>query len=249
MKNRSTAILIVIGNEILSGRTVDANVSYLAKKLSAAGIALKRVHMIPDDEAVIMATVRSSSAEADYIFTTGGIGPTHDDITALSIAKAFGLPLVLHPEAKALLTQHYGDQLNESRLRMGYVPEGASLVANPVSVAPGFKIRNVYVMAGVPIIAQAMVDMVVPTLVGGVPWVTKTIRTSLPESMIAKDLTSIQEDFPEIEIGSYPYFKLGGYGLSLVVKGSEASLVEDASDSIQAMISRLGGTSWSDEEV
>ncbi len=249
MKNRSTAILIVIGNEILSGRTVDSNVAYLAKKLSSAGIAMKRVHMIADDEAMIISTVQASSAEVDYVFTTGGIGPTHDDITAVSIAKAFGVPLVLHSEAKALLKQHYGEHLNESRLRMGYVPEGANLVANPVSVAPGFQMRNVYIMAGVPIIAHAMIDMVVPTLLGGVPWTTKTIRTSLPESIIAKDLSRIQEDYPEIEIGSYPYFKLGGYGLSLVVKGSDANLVDEASDKIEAMISRLGGESWSDEDI
>ncbi|MBP6219094.1 MAG: competence/damage-inducible protein A [Oligoflexales bacterium] len=249
MKNRSTAILIIIGNEILSGRTVDSNVAYLAQKLTAAGIAMKRVHMIADDEAMIITTVLASSKEVDYVFTTGGIGPTHDDITALSMAKAFDVPLILHPEAKALLQQHYGEQLTESRLRMGHVPEGASLIANPVSVAPGFKIRNIYVLAGVPIIAHAMIDMILPTLLGGIPWTAITIRTALAESVIAKDLSRIQEDYPTIEIGSYPYFKLGGYGLSLVVKGSEAHLVDEASHKIQALIVSLGATSWCDENV
>src|SRR5471030_2464152 len=182
-----TAALLIIGNEILSGRTQDANLSYIAKGLGGIGVRLREVRVIPDVAATIIATVNEVREKFDYVFTTGGIGPTHDDITSETIAQAFGVKWILHPEAKRLLLTHYKEsELNQARLRMAHVQEGAILIDNPVSLAPGFQIGNVFVMAGVPRIMQAMFDGVKTRLRRGAPMLSRTVRCALPEGIIAE---------------------------------------------------------------
>jgi molybdenum cofactor synthesis domain-containing protein len=242
-----TACLLVIGNEILSGRTQDANLNYLAKGLGEVGVRLREARVIPDVPETIVATVNEVRAKFDYVFTTGGIGPTHDDITAECVARAFGLKLVLDPEAKRRLEIRYrqmGSQveLNEARLRMAHVPEGATLIDNPVSAAPGFQIGNVFVMAGVPAIAQAMFDSVKHRLVGGAKVLARSVNCRLAEGTIAKDLTEIQERYPQIDIGSYPFWSRGGgFGVSLVLRGTDAQELARATEEVAAMIIRFGG--------
>jgi molybdenum cofactor synthesis domain-containing protein len=242
-----TACLLIIGNEILSGRTQDANLAYLAKGLNDVGVRLREARVIPDVADTIVATVNEVRAQYDYVFTTGGIGPTHDDITAECVARAFGLKLVLDLEAKHRLEVRYratGGQmeLNEARLRMAHVPEGATLIDNPVSAAPGFQIGNVFVMAGVPVIAQAMFDSVKHRLVGGAKILSRSINCRLAEGTIAQDLTQIQADFPDIDIGSYPFWSRGGgFGVSLVLRGTDPATLSRAAETVAAMIVRLGG--------
>jgi molybdenum cofactor synthesis domain-containing protein len=188
-----TAAVIVIGNEILSGRTKDANFVYLAEHLNELGIRLLEARIVADVDDAIVRAVNDCRARFDYVFTTGGIGPTHDDITAASIAKAFAVPLTAHPEAVARLERHYAhSQLNEARMRMAYTPEGATLIDNPISAAPGFQIGNVFVMAGVPLIMQAMFEGIRHRLVGGAPLRSRTFRTNLAEGVMAKDLGALQ---------------------------------------------------------
>jgi molybdenum cofactor synthesis domain-containing protein len=242
-----TACLLVIGNEILSGRTQDANLNYLAKGLNEVGVRLREARVIPDVPETIVTTVNEVRAKFDYVFTTGGIGPTHDDITAECVARAFGLALVLDPEAKRRLEIRYRQmggqiELNEARLRMAHVPEGATLIDNPVSAAPGFQIGNVFVMAGVPAIAQAMFDSVKHRLVGGAKVLARSVNCRLAEGTIAKDLTEIQGHYPQIDIGSYPFWSRGGgFGVSLVLRGTDAQELASATEEIAAMIIRFGG--------
>jgi molybdenum cofactor synthesis domain-containing protein len=237
-----TACVIVIGNEILSGRTQDKNIAFLASELSAIGIPLREVRVIPDIEQTIIDTVRSMSSVFSYVFTTGGIGPTHDDITSDAIAKAFNKPLYKHPEAEKSLLSHYTpDQVNEARMKMAYVPEGAQLITNPVSAAPGFIIENVYVMAGVPRIMQAMFDAVRPSLKGGPAVLSESVTTTLPEGTLAAGLTIIQAEFPETDIGSYPYFKQGGFFTTLVVRSPDTDKNSAAITQIKILIKNLGG--------
>lgn len=238
----STACVIVIGNEILSGRTQDSNLAWLAVELNKAGVRLKEARVIPDIPEAIIKTVNECRAAYDYVFTTGGIGPTHDDITSECIAKAFGVKYERNAEAEALLLKHYGkDKLNEARLRMCNMPKGATLIPNPVSVAPGFCVENVYVMAGVPHIMQAMFDHIKPTLKGGSPMVSQTVSTFLTEGTIAKELTAIQEQFPDIEIGSYPFVRDGKLGTSLVARGEDLAQLGRAKNAIVAMINGFDG--------
>lgn len=193
-----TACLLIIGNEILSGRTQDTNLVFLGKRLNDIGIRLVEARVIPDIESVIVETVNEVRARHDYVFTTGGIGPTHDDITAACIAKAFGLPLIRNPQALAILAAHYpAGELNEARLQMTNTPEGARLIENPVSRAPGFQIENVFVMAGIPAIAQAMFEGVVERLVGGQPLISKSLTVDLPEGALAKGLGALQRRYPD----------------------------------------------------
>ena len=237
-----TACLIIIGNEILSGRTEDKNATYLAKELNECGVNLREIRVVPDIEKEIVDAVNACRARYDYVFTTGGIGPTHDDITSDSIAKAFGVKNVIHPEAHAILSSQYGDnELNEARLRMAHTPEGAKLVENPISLAPGYQIENVFVMAGVPLIMQAMFDSLRHRLVGGLPMRSKTIRAELPEGKIAKGLGRIQETYPDVEIGSYPFFRAGIAGCSLVLRGTDESRLETATNEVRDLIRDLGG--------
>ena len=198
-----TACAIVIGNEILSGRTQDANIAYLGERLNALGIRLMEARVIPDVEDTIVTTVNEARARFAYVFTTGGIGPTHDDITAASIAKAFGVALIQNPEARAILEAHYPTgELNRARLRMANTPEGAALIENPVSKAPGFQMENVFVMAGIPSIMQAMFESLSHRLVGGTPLESRSVTVFLPESRMAPSLGMLQDRYPAVEIGS-----------------------------------------------
>lgn len=241
-KTTYSAALVIIGNEILSGRTQDKNTAWLAENLSARGIALREVRIIPDVEAVIVHTVNELRNREDYVFTTGGIGPTHDDITAACIAKAFDVPLVLHEMAYQALVDHYGDpaEVTDARKKMAMMPQGASLIDNPVSGAPGFIMGNVYVMAGVPRIMQGMFDGFVHMLAEGVPIISQTISCSLQESQIAQGLEAIQERYPDVDIGSYPNFRSGEAGVSIVVRSTDKDSVKAAGEDVVTFIQSLG---------
>lgn len=237
-----TACVVVIGNEILSGRTKDKNLVWLAEQLNVLGIRLMEARVIPDLEDVIVATLRECADKFTYVFTTGGIGPTHDDITAASVAKMAGVPLVVNPEAKERLVRHYGDdtQLNEARLRMAIMPEGATLILNPVSGAPGFSIRNIHVMAGVPSIMQAMFDSMKHTLVGGEPMLSRTLSACVTEGTIATELAAIQAAHLKTDIGSYPFSREGKLGTSIVVRCTDASAMDTAATAVHALLSKHG---------
>jgi len=232
-----TACLIIIGNEILSGRTQDKNLSWIAKKLNDTGVKLSESRIIPDIEDVIIHTVNTCRAQFTYVFTTGGIGPTHDDITSGCIAKAFGVKLAPNPQAVAILERHYGkEQLNAPRLKMAEMPEGASLIPNPVSAAPGFCIENVYAMAGVPSIMQAMFDFIKPLLEGGAKTLSRTLSAYITEGVIAEKLTHIQNASPEVEIGSYPFIRNQRLGTSLVSRSTNEKALETTFRLIRTML-------------
>ncbi|MEE3044164.1 MAG: molybdopterin-binding protein [Pseudomonadota bacterium] len=242
MSDPVRACLIIIGNEILSGRTHDKNLPYLAEELNKIGVRLAEARVIPDIEDTIIATVNECRAEFDYVFTTGGIGPTHDDITSECVAKAFGVSIELNAEAHELLKSHYEnpEDLNEARLRMAHVPVGAELVQNPISKAPGFRMDNVYVMAGVPMIMQAMFQGIKHQLVGGKPMVSRSVGGYIPEGTIAKMLAEIQGDFPDTDIGSYPFLREGKLGTTLVVRGESPDDVNHAAERIRLVIIESG---------
>lgn len=236
-----TACLLIIGNEILSGRTKDANLSFLGEKLNEAGVRLMEARVIPDIESVIVETLNEMRRKFDYVFTTGGIGPTHDDITAACVAKAFGVEWTLHPEAHALLKAHYAEgELNEARLRMAHTPEGATLIENPVSKAPGFRMGNVFVMAGIPRVMQAMFESLKSSLTGGAPMRSITLAVSLPEGRVAKGLGEAQAQFPAVEMGSYPYRTGDRFGVRLVLRSSDEETLEAAAQVVAAMVRSLG---------
>lgn len=226
-----TAAMLVIGDEILSGRTRDANMYHLAGELAKHGIDLKEVRVVSDDAPAIEAAVRALSDGFDHVFTSGGIGPTHDDITADCIARAFGDHIDIRADARALLEAHYqrtGLELNAARLRMARIPDSATLIDNPVSTAPGFTIRNVHVMAGVPSVFQAMVASVLPTLTGGEPLLSQTLRIDRGEGDIAETLTQLAADFPDLSIGCYPFQINGAFGANVVVRGTDGAQVDAA---------------------
>ena len=230
MANPSAAML-VIGDEILSGRTRDANMHYLAGELAKHGIDLKEVRIVSDDAPAIEAAVKALSGAYDHVFTSGGIGPTHDDITADCIAAAFGVGLDVRDDARAILVEHYaktGHELNETRLRMARIPDGADLIENPVSSAPGFTLNNVHVMAGVPAVFQGMVASVLPGITGGTPLLSQSLRVLRGEGDIAPALAAVAEDFPGLSVGCYPFQKDGAYGANIVVRGTEGSQVDAA---------------------
>lgn len=236
-----TAAVVVIGNEILSGRTKDANLPYLAEGLNAVGVRLREARVVPDLEEEIVRAVNECRARYDYVFTTGGIGPTHDDITAAAVAKAFGLPLVLNPEAEAVLLRHYGrENLNAARLRMAHAPQGASPIENPVSAAPGFRIGNVFVLAGVPAIMRAMFDGVKHGLAGGAPMLSRPVSAFIGEGVIAPELGALQARYPALEIGSYPFFRGGRFGATFVLRGTDPSVIEAAARELAGIIRGLG---------
>jgi molybdenum cofactor synthesis domain-containing protein len=236
-----TARILVIGNEVLSGRTRDANVQFLARRLNELGIRLVEARIVRDEEAAIVAAINEGRARADYLFTTGGIGPTHDDITAASVAKAFGRPLVRDPRAEALLRQHYRpEDLNPARLRMADVPEGSVLIDNAVSRAPGFQVENVFVMAGVPMIVEAMFESLKDRLAGGTPLKARTISGFTPEGGLADDLTALQGRHGSVEIGSYPFIRQGRLGVSLVVRGTDDDAMASAVADIEELIRSRG---------
>jgi len=240
-----TSAVLIIGNEILSGRTQDANLAYLANGLNEVGVRLMEARVIADVEDEIVAAVNALRAKHDYVFTTGGIGPTHDDITAECVAKAFGRPLIRHPEALRRLEAHYertGIELNEARLRMANTPEGADLIDNPVSSAPGFRVENVHVLAGVPRICQAMFDGIKHTLKGGDPVLARTVQCSLPEGKLAAGLKAIQDRFTQVEIGSYPSYRAGGFGVAVVLRTPEADALAAATEAVADLVRDLGET-------
>ncbi|HET6160604.1 MAG TPA: molybdopterin-binding protein [Dongiaceae bacterium] len=236
-----TAAVLVIGNEILSGRTKDANLNYLAVELNAIGVRLTEARVVADVPEAIIKAVNELRAAYDYVFTTGGIGPTHDDITSECVARAFGVPLIRDPRAVRLLTNHYGEaNLTEARLRMAQVPEGAALIDNPVSIAPGFRIGNVFVLAGVPAICRAMFDGLKSQLKTGDKVLAITISANVGEGVIAKGLGQLQERFAMLEIGSYPFFRQGRFGASFVLRGTDADALKAAAEELRALIRTLG---------
>ena len=233
-----TAAMIVIGDEILSGRTRDSNMNHLAKELTAVGIDLKEARVVSDDQPAIVAAVRALSEAYDHVFTSGGIGPTHDDITADAIGAAFGAKVDVRDDARALLQAHYdraGTTLNEARLRMARIPEGATLIDNPVSTAPGFTLRNVNVMAGVPAVFEAMVASVISKLAHGAPLLSETWRIMRGEGDVAEPLARIAADHPDLNLGSYPFQKDGVYGTNIVIRGTDAARVQAAMAQLQAL--------------
>ncbi len=237
----TTGCPILLRNEILSGRTKDANLAHLAGRLNEVGIRLREARVIPDVEETIVATLNEVRLAFDYVFTTGGIGPTHDDITAESVAKAFGVPLVVHPRARAILEAHYPPgQLNEGRLRMARTPEGASLIENPVSAAPGFRYQNVCVMAGIPRVMQAMLESLLPELSGGRVLESRQLTVFMPESILSPGLGALQEDFPEVEIGSYPFERDGQFGVTVVLRAVDTQKIESAVKALERVIFKLG---------
>ncbi len=230
------AAMLVIGDEILSGRTRDANMYHLAGELTGVGIDLNEVRIVADDRVAIIDAARSLSAAFDHVFTSGGIGPTHDDITAKCIAEAFGAPIDVREDARAILQAHYDRQkttMNDARLRMARIPDGAALIDNPVSAAPGFTLGNVHVMAGVPSVFQAMVASVLPTLAGGQALCSTSLRIERAEGDIAGPLAEISERFSDLRFGSYPFQQDGIYGTNIVVRGSDPSAVEAATSVLQ----------------
>ena len=236
-----TAAILVIGDEILSGRTQDTNTAYIAKFLGALGIDLREARVVPDVTAEIVAAVNALRARYTYLFTTGGIGPTHDDITFESIAAAFGVDVHYHPEAMAMMAARYKPgEFNEARKRMALVPVGAELVRNSVSTAPGVHIGNVFVMAGVPMIMRAMLDAIEPLLQRGAVVHAATVQTKVPEGRLAAGLEAIQKLHKDVAIGSYPFYREDGSGVQLVARGRDAADVEAAAAQIEKMLRDLG---------
>lgn len=243
-----SAAIIIIGNEVLSGRTQDLNLQFLAAALNAVGIRVREARVVGDEEDAIVEAVNACRVAYDYVFTTGGIGPTHDDITSASIAKAFGVPLVRHPRAEALLHAHFRpEDRNPARMRMADVPAGAELIENPVSRAPGFSIGNVFVLPGVPAIMRAMFDGVRHRLAGGAPMLSHTIAAFTTEGAIAQGLAEVQARYPAVEIGSYPFVRDRRFGVSLVARCTDAGLLAAAAADIRAMLAGLGVAAVEDD--
>jgi molybdenum cofactor synthesis domain-containing protein len=240
-----TAAILVIGDEILSGRTKDKNIGYIAEYLTNVGIDLREVRIVPDVEAEIVTAVNALRTRYTYLFTTGGIGPTHDDITADCIATALGVAIDVDPRAVAMLQERYKpEDLNAARLRMARVPAGADLIDNPISRAPGFMIGNVITMAGVPSIMQAMLDNVMPKLRTGAKMIAVTIDAGgLPEGIYAASIAAVDQAHPAVSVGSYPSFTGAGFRNQIVVRGKDPAAVEAAADAIRVALAGLSGAS------
>ena len=231
MPSNPTAAMIVIGDEILSGRTRDSNLHHLARALTARGIVLREARLVADDHDAIVAAVNALRPAHGHVFTSGGIGPTHDDITADAIADAFGVAIDIRDDARAILEARYtatGTELNAARLRMARIPDGATLIDNPISAAPGFTIGNVHVMAGVPDIFEAMVASVLPTLTGGAPLLSQSLRVLRGEGEIATPLAALAAEFDDLSFGSYPFVRDGVFGTNLVVRGTDPARLDAA---------------------
>lgn len=232
------AAMLVIGDEILSGRTRDSNMHFLAGELTRHGVPLHEVRVVSDDHDAIVAAIRALSAAHDHVFTSGGIGPTHDDITADAVAAAFDVHLDIRDDARALLAAHYerqGSELNAARLRMARIPDGAALIDNPVSTAPGFTLENVHVMAGVPAVFQAMVASVLPTITGGAPMLSQSLSVNIGEGELAGPLAELAAEFDDLSFGSYPFLRDGVYGSNLVVRGTDGARVDAAMTRLHAL--------------
>ncbi|HEY5338310.1 MAG TPA: molybdopterin-binding protein [Rhizomicrobium sp.] len=237
-----TAAVLVIGDEILSGRTQDSNTGHIARVLGALGIDLKEARVVPDEQAEIVTALNALRARYIYVFTTGGIGPTHDDITADAVAAAFGVGIDYHPEALALLEPRYKPgEFHEMRKRMARIPHGGTLIKNSVSVAPGFRIGNVFVMAGVPKIMQAMLEEIVPTLTPGALVHSATVSVRMAEGRLAPGLAELQKTYPQLSLGSYPFYSEDGGGVQLVARGRDAAAVEAAAQDVEVLLRGLGG--------
>ncbi len=238
-----TAAVLVIGDEILSGRTKDKNIGYIADYMTALGIDLKEVRVVSDDEAAIVAALNALRSTYTYVFTTGGIGPTHDDITAECVAKAFGVPLNFDPRAVAIMAERAaktGTEMNEARMRMTRIPEGGDLVANKVSGAPGFWIGNVIVMAGIPSVMNAMLDEVAPKLKTGVKMISESVRADAREGDIGTELGAIAKAHPDTIIGSYPFVdEKGGPNTNLVIRSRDAGKLAEAKAAVEAMLKTI----------
>jgi molybdenum cofactor synthesis domain-containing protein len=233
-----TAAMLVIGDEILSGRTRDSNLHYLAGELTRRGIDLREARVVADDHEAIAAAVNALRAGFDHVFTSGGIGPTHDDITADAVAAAFGVNIDVREDARAILAAHYersGLEFNDARRRMARIPEGAVLIDNPISAAPGFTLGNVHVMAGVPTIFEAMLASVLPRLTGGAPLLSQSLRVDRGEGEIAAPLGALAAEFPDLSFGSYPFISNGAHGANLVVRGTDAAQLDVAMGRLVAL--------------
>jgi molybdenum cofactor synthesis domain-containing protein len=238
-----TACVLLIGDEVLSGRTRDANLAYIAKHLNQIGVQVREARVIPDIEEVIVATVNEVRTRYNYVFTTGGIGPTHDDITADSIARAFGVGIGQNDEAMAILETHYrqtGGEFTDARKRMARIPHGASLIPNSLSKAPGFQIGNVFVMAGVPMVMQVMMDALTDRLEGGATMQSRTVSAQIGEGTIAEKLGELQKRYPAVGIGSYPYYRGKVFGTSLVLRGTDPAELDLATGEAVALIKGFG---------
>jgi molybdenum cofactor synthesis domain-containing protein len=243
MPETVTAAMVVIGDEILSGRTKDRNIGHLADIMTAIGIDLKEVRIVPDEEDEIVAAVNALRPRYTYVFTTGGIGPTHDDITADAISKAFGVPCDYDAEALALMQEAYskrGLEMTAARRRMARMPVGAKHIRNPISTAPGFQVENVYVMAGVPSIFQAMLDNVVPTLKTGQKLLSATVHCPHGEGAVAEALAAIQKAHPDTIIGSYPKSFDGKFSTDLVIRSRSPEALAAAEAEVAAMVANIG---------
>ena len=233
------ATIIIIGNEILSGRTQDVNVSFLSKWLNDLGVRVSEVRIIEDKEEAIVKCINEVKNKFKYVFTTGGIGPTHDDITSKSIAKAFNLKYGFHKEAYVILEKYYKPgEFNEGRKKMAKMPEGASLIYNPSSGAPGFVVENVFCLPGVPSILKSMVDDLKDKIIGGKKILSETISIQTVESEIAKSLEEVQKEFKNVEIGSYPFFRLGKIGVSIVIRSAEKKQIDVCSKKIISFLKK-----------
>jgi molybdenum cofactor synthesis domain-containing protein len=238
-----TACLLIIGNEILSGRTQDKNLAHIAKGLNEVGVQLREVRVIPDVRETIVATLNEVRRAFDYVFTTGGIGPTHDDITSDCVAEAFGVPLVRDQEVVALMASYMKGrgEMNEARLRMATFPEGYELLPNTISAAPGYRLDNVFVMAGVPHIMQAMFETAKTQLKGGKKVLSRSVAVGLGEGTIAEGLAGLQARYRELDIGSYPQMRQDGFRVSLVLRGTDARLLDRATTELMQILRDLGG--------
>jgi molybdenum cofactor synthesis domain-containing protein len=228
-----TSAVLIIGNEILSGRTAESNLQHIAQQLAQRGIVLHQAQIVVDEREAIIAALESLRHTHDYVFTTGGLGPTHDDVTTAAVAACFERAVILNPRARAKLLAHYGeDKLTQARLKMAHLPEGVELIDNPVSAAPGFRIDNVFVLAGVPEIMRAMLAGCLSRIVGGPALQSRTVHCLVPESTVAAELERIAGQFPECDIGSYPWFRFGQYGLALVVRCSDRAQLDAAASAV-----------------
>jgi molybdenum cofactor synthesis domain-containing protein len=240
-----TAAVLAIGDELLSGRTADTNINYIARYMTTLGVDMREARIVPDIEEEIVAALNELRKKYDYVFTTGGIGPTHDDITADAIAKAFGVGVSHHPEAVRILKERYERQrgltLNEARLRMARIPDGGELIDNPVSGAPGFRIGNVFVMAGVPAIMQAMLDTVAPLLETGAKMLSREVTLDRPEGDVAELLGDLQKRFTGLSVGSYPFFSEKFFGTKVVMRARDEALLDEAEAALNEGLEAMGG--------
>lgn len=235
-----TAALVIIGDEILSGRTQDANLAYLAKWLNVQGIRLKEVRVVADDMAAIAEAVNAVRTTRDYVFTTGGIGPTHDDITIDAIAAAVGVPVIIHPQAAEILRAYYGDKLTDARLRMARAPDGAELIENPRTGAPGIRWQNIFIMAGVPVITQGMLAALDGKLPGGKPVLSRSIGAWTFESRVATLLATVEKAHAGVQIGSYPFWRDGKTGANFVIRATDPAILDACATDLMAVLAADG---------